>query len=239
MTLRKQHPAWGSRKIARRLQALGCAEVPAASTITEILRRHAMLDPAIRALRDFQRFEQPEPNDLWQMDFKGHFAAGSVRCHPLTVLDDHSRYALGIIAFPNERTAAVRDGLSRIFTRYGLPYRMLMDNGSPWGDRLGSSLHAAECVALAPGRRCRSQPPLSSPDPWQGRTLPSDPKGRGAALDQLFRSGRLSARLRSLASYLQPPTSPRSLGHGRPRQPLSTQPPPLHSIPASHHLWPR
>jgi len=27
------------------------------------------------------------------MDFKGHFALGAVRCHALTVLDDHSRYS--------------------------------------------------------------------------------------------------------------------------------------------------
>ena len=40
-----------------------------------------------------QRFERDEPNELWQMDFKGHFDIGGGRCHPLTVLDDHSRYA--------------------------------------------------------------------------------------------------------------------------------------------------
>ena len=37
------------------------------------------------------------PNDLWQMDFKGHFATRAGRCHPLTVLDDHSRFNLALV----------------------------------------------------------------------------------------------------------------------------------------------
>ena len=43
---RRQHPSWGGRKLAARLRALGHEPVPAPSTITEILRRHGLLDPA-------------------------------------------------------------------------------------------------------------------------------------------------------------------------------------------------
>lgn len=67
------------------------------------------------------------------MDFKGHFALAQGRCHPLTVLDDHSRYALGLEACADERGVTVRERLISIFRRYGLPRQMLMDNGSPWG----------------------------------------------------------------------------------------------------------
>lgn len=136
LQLRDQHPAWGGRKLHTRLRALGEDNVPAPSTITAILRRHGRLD-ATRAgqLRDWQRFELPAPNDLWQMDFKGHFGlTDGNRCHPLTVLDDHSRYALGIIPCANEQTDTVRQALTTLFRRYGLPGRMLMDNGPPWGD---------------------------------------------------------------------------------------------------------
>jgi len=80
-----------------------------------------------------QRFEHAAPNDLWQMDFKGHFPIARGRCHPLTVIDDHSRFALGIRACNDETDATVRGELTTIFRRYGLPYRMLMDHGSPWG----------------------------------------------------------------------------------------------------------
>jgi transposase InsO family protein len=133
--LRGAHPAWGGRKLRRRLLDLGAQGVPAASTITEILRRHKRLDGAESAKhKAFTRFEHAAPNDLWQMDFKGHFATGQGRCHPLTVLDDHSRYALALAACANERTETVQMRLSALFERYGLPWRMLMDNGAPWGD---------------------------------------------------------------------------------------------------------
>jgi hypothetical protein len=45
LTLRDQHPAWGGRKLAPRLQALGQTDIPSPSTITAILRRHNRLNP--------------------------------------------------------------------------------------------------------------------------------------------------------------------------------------------------
>ena len=135
LTLRDQHPAWGGRKLAARLQALGHANVPSPSTITAILRRHNRLNPQECARHQpWQRFEHPLPNDLWQMDFKGHIAMRTGRCHPLTVLDDHSRYAVCLRACLNEQTATVQSALTDTFRRYGLPWRMTMDNGAPWGD---------------------------------------------------------------------------------------------------------
>jgi transposase InsO family protein len=136
LALRDEHPAWGGRKLQAVLVQRGIEEVPSASTITEILRRHGRLDAAESAKHQaFTRFEHATPNDLWQMDFKGHFGLEDhSRCHPLTVLDDHSRFNLGLRACSNEQGATVRDELTALFRRYGLPRRMLMDNGSPWGD---------------------------------------------------------------------------------------------------------
>ena len=60
LEVRNAHPAWGARKIAFRLVALGHGEVPAISTITEILRRHGRLDRRQSEKRGpFQRFERP------------------------------------------------------------------------------------------------------------------------------------------------------------------------------------
>jgi transposase InsO family protein len=132
LQLRDQHPAWGGRKLHARLLALGHADVPAPSTITAVLRRHSRLR-SVQAATAFVRFEQDAPNRLWQMDFKGHFATTSGRCHPLTVLDDHSRFALGLEACGNEQDSTVRGRLTALFRRYGLPERVLCDNGPPWG----------------------------------------------------------------------------------------------------------
>jgi transposase InsO family protein len=134
LRLRDRHPAWGARKLRRRLSDIGSTDLPSPSTVHQILLRHGRVDPKDSVKhRAFQRFEHPNPNQLWQMDFKGHFATQKARCHPLTVLDDHSRFSLGLRACPDQRTGTVKDGLTSIFRRYGLPDRMTMDNGSPWG----------------------------------------------------------------------------------------------------------
>jgi len=136
--LRLEHPTWGGRKIRRRLLDLGAETAPAASTTSEILSRHGLIDPD-EALRHqpFIRFEHDRPNALWQMDFKGHFAHAAGRCHPLTVLDDHSRFSICLAACENEQTRTVQDQLTIRFERYGLPDRINVDNGSPWGDSAG------------------------------------------------------------------------------------------------------
>ena len=109
MTVRGEHPCWGGRKIQRVLERQGLTGVPAPATITEIVRRHGALNgPGAGERRDWVRFEHAEPNDLWQMDFKGWFELGRGRCHPLTVLDDHSRYALEIGACGDETGETVR-----------------------------------------------------------------------------------------------------------------------------------
>ncbi len=135
LEVRDQHPAWGGRKIRRWLLDRGQPRPPSPSTVTAILRRHGQLDPHEGLKhRPYQRFEHPAPNALWQMDFKGHFPVEKGRCHPLTLLDDHSRFALALEACPNEQGATVRERLVTVFRRYGLPERLLVDNGPPWGN---------------------------------------------------------------------------------------------------------
>jgi transposase InsO family protein len=136
--LRAEQPTWGGRKLERRLQDMGIAAVPAASTITTILHRHDLIDPAESvAHTPMQRFEAEAPNDLWQLDFKGHFPLHRARCHPIQVLDDHSRFVLGLVACANEQLTTVLPVLTALFRRYGLPRRLLCDNGAPWGSTLG------------------------------------------------------------------------------------------------------
>ncbi len=135
VALRRKHPAWGGRKLKRRLEDLGHVSVPAASTITGILRRENLLDGPGAGVSAVLRFEHPFANDLWQMDFKGHFElTRGGRCHPLTILDDHSRYSIGLRACGNECHETVQNELISVFRHYGMPRRMLMDNGAPWGD---------------------------------------------------------------------------------------------------------
>lgn len=135
LKIRKKFPCWGGVKIKAYLTRQGWRDLPAPSTITAILQRNGCINPqdSIKH-RPMQRFERSNPNELWQMDFKGYFRIGTNKCHPLTVLDDHSRFLVGLQACPNQTWQTVQANLSLSFRQYGLPDRMLMDNGSPWGD---------------------------------------------------------------------------------------------------------
>ena len=134
VALRREHPAWGARKLRRRLQDLGQRNLPATSTVTGILHRHGLIGPEqSRAATPFQRFERAVPNQLWQVDFKGHFALSQGRCHPLCALDDHSRYNVLLAACADQREPTVQGQLIGAFRRHGLPEGLLWDNGAPWG----------------------------------------------------------------------------------------------------------
>ena len=134
--LRREYPAKGAHVLARMLRDRRYDGVPSKSTITSILRRHGLIDPAESTKhKPFRRFEHERPNELWQMDFKGHIPiSGGGRCHPLTILDDHSRFSLGVKACRDERTQTVQDHLASIFDHYGMPNVILVDNGPPWGN---------------------------------------------------------------------------------------------------------
>ena len=145
---RKLHPAWAGEKIRGYLYRQGHPELPTEKTIDRILKRHGLITAEeSEKHKAWNRFEHEEPNDLWQMDFKGHFAVNEKRCHPLTVLDDHSRYSILIKACENEQAETVKLALINAFRDYGLPSRMTMDNGPPWGYS-GKQLHTAFSVWL-------------------------------------------------------------------------------------------
>ena len=137
----RKNDHWGSKKIFKVIcnqKITGTYpydHVPCKNTITSILRRNGLIDEeSSEKARHWERFEYDRPNDLWQMDFKGYFIMEDKnQCHPLTILDDHSRYNIGLFACKNETSITVKEKLIIVFRKYGLPDRILTDNGSPWG----------------------------------------------------------------------------------------------------------
>jgi transposase InsO family protein len=138
LAVRDKHPAWGARKIVHCLKRDGVAS-PAQSTVHQILCRNGRVEPSRNAPPNpGHRFEKEAPNLLWQMDFKGHRAlVNGTRCHPLTIVDDHSRYALCLQACADEQRFTVQNHLAATFRCYGLPDAFYTDNGTPWGDTSG------------------------------------------------------------------------------------------------------
>jgi len=139
--LRKNDPEWGSKKLHKIIlnhKEQGIYQhstVPCKATITKILKRNGLV-PINRSKQSegFERFEYDYPNELWQMDYKGYFRLlNKGICYPLTITDDHSRYNICLKACENQKEMTVKESLISVFRKYGLPYKILTDNGSPWG----------------------------------------------------------------------------------------------------------
>ena len=135
--LRRKTPDWGARKLRVKLAAQGI-DLPAI-TIHRILLRYGLVAEQDRGRPALKRFERQQPNELWQMDFKGMPAAWQTGgLLPLSILDDHSRYLLGLRAQQQTAAKGVRATLEEIFSDYGLPRQMLMDHGAPWWNAQGA-----------------------------------------------------------------------------------------------------
>jgi transposase InsO family protein len=129
MTLRREY-GWGAKKLAVLLREQG-APLPVI-TVHRILKRHGLVRIKDTHAPALQRFEHKAPNQLWQMDGKGEYRGGEASCFPLSILDDHSRYLLGLYGLRAFTAEQVYPCLVRTFERYGLPEAMLMDRGSIW-----------------------------------------------------------------------------------------------------------
>lgn len=112
--------------------------MPAFSTVHKLMARHSLLQGTASGSLSTGRFEHDVPNRLWQMDFKEHFPFAGGCCHPLTLLDNHSRFSLCLAHCPDECRETVQSQLINVFRHYGLPERMTMDNGAPGATPPGS-----------------------------------------------------------------------------------------------------
>jgi transposase InsO family protein len=138
VTLKRDKPHWGARKIRELLvrRLAGDVRVPAKSTVHAVLDRHGLVR---RAGRKRNRAAGTPlslgaaPNDLWCADFKGEFKLGNRQyCYPLTVTDHASRYLLLCEALDSTREDLAFTAFERLFAQRGLPHAIRSDNGVPF-----------------------------------------------------------------------------------------------------------
>lgn len=135
INLHHEHPYWGPRKLRDHLlHVKNRSDLPSHTTFSRVLKRHnCQVIRSNKSKPTTLRFEREQPNDLWQMDFKGSFMTEDKRCYPLTILDDCSRFSITLTACGNETSSVVKGHLTTIFQEYGLPNQINVDNGNPWG----------------------------------------------------------------------------------------------------------
>ena len=165
LNYRREHPAIGAVKIRAILERQGYEGLPCARTVNNILKRGAMITrEASLSVRPYQRFEKARPNEMWQADYKGHFAMrNGQRCHTLNIIDDCTRYNLCCEAQRGESFEEIQPVMIRVFREYGLPFSFLCDNGTPWGVPMGTGFSRFEVwlmelgILTLHGRVCHPQ----------------------------------------------------------------------------------
>jgi transposase InsO family protein len=127
--MRTQRPDWGARKLQELLRQEKI-HLPVI-TVHRILLRRGLVRREDRFRTATERFERRAPNQLWQMDFKSPLG-WDAPVGPLSVLDDHSRYAIALHGTWCTKAEPVKQGLIEAFENCGVPDEMLMDHGTPW-----------------------------------------------------------------------------------------------------------
>jgi transposase InsO family protein len=203
VAVRKEHPYDGPRKLrVRLLKREPELQLPAASTIGEILDRYGLIRPRRARLR-VPPHPSPlepcqEPNDVWCVDFKGHFGLGDGdRCYPLTLTDGASRYLIKCEALAVPSEAPVRKHFELAFREFGLPTRIRSDNGAPFATKaIGAPPYATLADQQRAFDRFRHDYNQERPHEALGQTPPS------AHYEPSLRTMPDSPQLRPLAHWL-------------------------------------
>jgi transposase InsO family protein len=127
----------GAATIHWHLQRAGIDSIPAVSTVHRILVRRGLVvaQPSKRPKASLHRFEAPAPNECWQMDGTGwETLAGPTKVFNL--LDDHSRVLIRPMACDGETADNAWEAFCQGASQWGLPARVLTDNGVAFSGKL-------------------------------------------------------------------------------------------------------
>jgi transposase InsO family protein len=138
--LRKELPVDnGAQTIAYHLARDPEVEVvPSVSAIHRALVRRGMVEPQPnkRPKSSYRRFEWPRPNDAWQIDATSWALSCGREVWIMDVLDDHSRVLTAARVADGPSAEAAWDALVHAVADWGLPARVISDNGLCFTGRL-------------------------------------------------------------------------------------------------------
>jgi len=104
------------------------------SSIKRILNKHNLTNPNPRRKKRLKyiRWQRKHPNSLWQMDVSDQKIKDK---YCLGIIDDCSRYCIGLIDLNRVTTKVVIKILDELIRVHGKPKEILTDNGSVFGLR--------------------------------------------------------------------------------------------------------
>ena len=104
------------------------------SSIKRILNKHNLTNPNPRRRKRIKyiRWQRKHPNSLWQMDVSDQKVKDK---YCFAVIDDCSRYCVGLVDLNQVTTQIVTHVLDEIARVHGYPREILTDNGNVFGLR--------------------------------------------------------------------------------------------------------
>jgi len=104
------------------------------TSINKILNKHKLTNsnPRRKKRLKYIRWQRKHPNSLWQMDFSDQKIKDK---YCFAVIDDCSRYCVGLIDLNRVTTKVVTQILDELIRVHGKPREILTDNGSVFGLR--------------------------------------------------------------------------------------------------------
>ena len=126
---------WNSHRIAAEFRRRGVWPL-SHGQVDRLLARHGTHRPSY-VRTPGPRYERGAANELWHIDLKGPFfllgQTGRARtCHFVALVDDHSRFLLGIRAVPTKEASSILALLEEAVELCGVPLELMSDNGTPF-----------------------------------------------------------------------------------------------------------
>src|SRR6202165_2004896 len=142
-------PSWVDRVIItiRLLTYWNSKRISAAMRLRQIYEvSHGYIDGLFRAKgcargsvpsRPGPRYERLRPNELWHIDIKGPFfinlaGRGYIKTWLVGLVDDHSRFVIGLRILPAANANPILAWLDECFELCGRPVQLMSDNGLPF-----------------------------------------------------------------------------------------------------------
>jgi putative transposase len=124
ISIRKK-TGWGEEKIADFVEVSHWS-------VNKILRKNNLTNPNPNRKKRIKyiRWQRKHPNSLWQMDTSDQKIEGK---YCFAVIDDCSRYCLGLFALNSVSTNVIIQLLDTLFKIHGKPREILTDNGNVFG----------------------------------------------------------------------------------------------------------
>lgn len=157
LKIKKEKPEMGAKAMSDHLLRFESVNL-SHSTIAKVFKKHSVPDGDAGAAEasfrtkgdnnkqleqqveketgEWERFNRPHPNDLWQMDIMGFYIRDAHKVYLISAIDDCSRMIVGWGLFREQTADNVLEVLRGSLVRFGAPKEILTDQGAQfkhWG----------------------------------------------------------------------------------------------------------